>query len=302
LEHIEVAGIHSGDSSCSLPPSSLSESMIAEISEQTRRLAKAVGVVGLINIQWAVKGPRLYILEANPRASRTVPFVSKAVGQPFAKYAARIMMGEGLEQTGARENLTPTHFSVKSPVFPFNKFQGVDTLLGPEMKSTGEVMGIDQGFGAAFAKAMLGAGNNLPREGKVFLSVRDEDKRAIVSYARSLHQLGFALVATSGTAKTLKNAGIPVERVFKVHEGRPHVLDLLLNREVRLLINTPSGRRERSDDRLIRSAAVTHKIPCITTLSAAQATIQGLEHLLRGELSVRPVQEYHAALAERGTS
>ncbi len=301
MEHIEEAGIHSGDSSCSLPPYTLSESLIAEIAEQTRRLAKELKVIGLINIQWAVKGHRLYILEANPRASRTVPFVSKAVGQPFAKFAARAMLGQTLGEIGAREILAPPHFSVKAPVFPFNKFQGVDTLLGPEMKSTGEVMGIDAEFGAAFAKAMLGAGNNLPKEGKVFVSVRDEDKRLILPLIRSLHQMGFQIVATSGTQKALKNAGIPVERVFKIHEGRPHVLDLVVNREVRLILNTPSGRRERSDDRLIRSAAVTHKIPCITTLAAATATIQGLEHMLQGPLAVRPVQDYHAALVERAS-
>jgi carbamoyl-phosphate synthase large subunit len=296
MEHIEEAGIHSGDSSCSLPPYTLSEGLIEEICAKTRQLAKELRVVGLINIQWAVRGPRLYILEANPRASRTVPFVSKAIGQPLAKMAARVMLGETLAQVGVHENLSPPYFSVKAPVFPFNKFHGVDTLLGPEMRSTGEVMGIDENFGAAFAKAMFGAGNQLPRSGKVFISVRDEDKRMILNMARILHDLGFQLVATSGTAKALQNSGVPVQRVFKVHEGRPHVLDLLLNREVRLIINTPTGRKERSDDRLIRSSAVTHKIPCITTLAAASATIQALEWWLKKPLLVRALQEYHAAL------
>jgi carbamoyl-phosphate synthase large subunit len=218
------------------------------------------------------------------------------MGQPLAKLAARIMLGETLKQVGMVERLEPPYFSVKAPVFPFNKFHGVDTLLGPEMKSTGEVMGVDATFGTAFAKAMVGAGNTLPREGKVFVSVRDEDKRLIVPLIDRLYRLGFQIVATSGTARALQNAGVPVQRVLKVHEGRPHVLDLVLNREVRLIINTPSGRRERSDDRLIRSAAVSHRIPCITTLSAASATIQGMEAWLRQPLTVTPLQAYHAQL------
>jgi carbamoyl-phosphate synthase large subunit len=296
MEHIEEAGIHSGDSSCSLPPYTLSDGLIEEICTKTRLLAKELGVVGLMNVQWAVRGPKVYILEANPRASRTVPFVSKAIGQPLAKFAARLMLGETLAQVGAKERLDPPYFSVKAPVFPFNKFQGVDTLLGPEMKSTGEVMGVDARFGTAFAKAMIGAGNALPREGKVFVSVRDEDKRLITPLIDRLHGLGFEIVATSGTARALQNAGIPVQRVFKLHEGRPHVGDLIVNREVRLVINTPSGRRERSDDRLIRSSSVSHRIPCITTLAAASATIQGLEAWLKKPLAVSPLQQYHAML------
>ncbi|MEZ6035839.1 MAG: carbamoyl-phosphate synthase large subunit [Planctomycetota bacterium] len=298
MEHIEEAGIHSGDSSCSLPPYTLSDGIVQEIAEKTRRLAKALDVVGLMNVQWAVRGPKVYIIEANPRASRTVPFVSKAIGQPLAKMAARVMLGEKLKDLGTVERLEPPFFSVKAPVFPFSKFQGVDTLLGPEMKSTGEVMGIDQRFGSAFAKAMIGAGNALPKDGKVFVSVRDEDKRLILPLIDRLHGLGFEIVATSGTARALKNAGIPVQVVFKIHEGRPHVLDLIVNREVRLIINTPSGRRERSDDRLIRSAAATHRIPCITTLAAASATIQGLEQWQKHPISVKPLQEHHAAFAK----
>jgi carbamoyl-phosphate synthase large subunit len=228
-----------------------------------------------------------------------VPYVSKAIGQPLAKMAARIMLGETIEQVEAHENLSPPYFSVKAPVFPFNKFHGVDTLLGPEMKSTGEVMGIDQNFGAAFAKAMFGAGNHLPSSGKIFVSVRDEDKRVVMPLVARLHALGFQIVATSGTARALANAGVPVERVFKVHEGRPHVLDLLLNHEVRLIINTPSGRLERSDDRLIRSSAVAHKIPCITTLAAAAATIQGLEWWLKKPLAAKPLQDYHSQLVAK---
>ena len=296
MEHIEEAGIHSGDSSCSLPPYTLSEGLIAEIADKTRKLAMRLGVIGLMNVQWAVKGSRLLILEANPRASRTAPFVSKAIGQPLAKMASRVMLGETLEQVGVHECLNPPYFSVKAPVFPFNKFHGVDTVLGPEMKSTGEVMGIDASFGAAFAKAMLGAGNAMPKSGKVFVSVRDEDKRIVLPLASRLSSLGFEIVATGGTARALENAGIPVQRVQKIHEGRPHVLDLVLNREVRLIINTPSGKRGRGDDRKIRSSAVSHKIPCITTMSAAAATIQGLEWVAKKPLEVRPLQEYHAQL------
>ena len=302
MEHIEEAGIHSGDSSCSLPPYTLTEGLIEEIAEKTRRLARALKVIGLMNVQWAVRGNKVYILEANPRASRTVPFVSKAIGQPLAKMAARLMLGETLRQVGVVERLEPPYFSVKAPVFPFNKFHGVDTVLGPEMKSTGEVMGIDLRFGTAFAKAMIGAGNALPKEGKVFVSVRDEDKRLIVPLVDRLHGLGFEIVATGGTARALQNAGIPVQRVMKIHEGRPHVLDLVMNREVRLIVNTPSGRRERSDDRLIRSAAVSHRIPCITTIAAASATIQGLEAWLKKPLGVTPLQEYHARLATAAAS
>ncbi|MFK7741760.1 MAG: carbamoyl-phosphate synthase large subunit [Planctomycetota bacterium] len=297
MEHIEEAGIHSGDSSCSLPPYTLSDGTIQQITDQTRALAKALNVIGLMNVQWAVRGAKVYIIEANPRASRTVPFVSKAIGQPLAKMAARVMLGEKLKDLGLVERLEPPFFSVKAPVFPFGKFQGVDTVLGPEMKSTGEVMGIDKRFGTAFAKAMVGAGNALPSEGKVFVSVRDEDKRLILPLVDRLAGLGFEIVATSGTARALENAGVPVQRVQKIHEGRPHVLDLVVNREVRLIINTPSGRRERSDDRLIRSAAATHRIPCITTLAAASATIQGMENWMKKPLEVSPVQEHHASFA-----
>jgi carbamoyl-phosphate synthase large subunit len=298
MEHIEEAGIHSGDSSCSLPPYTLSDGIIQDIAEKTRNLAKALDVIGLMNVQWAVRGAKVFIIEANPRASRTVPFVSKAIAQPLAKMAARVMLGETLEQIGIVERLEPPFFSVKAPVFPFGKFQGVDTVLGPEMKSTGEVMGISPRFGSAFAKAMVGAGNTLPREGKVFVSVRDEDKRLILPLVDRMAALGFEIVATSGTARALKNAGINVERVYKVHEGRPHVLDLIANRECRLIINTPTGRRERSDDRLIRSSAASHRIPCITTLAAASATIQGMEMWMKQPLEVVPLQDHHSEFAE----
>ncbi|HLU38681.1 MAG TPA: ATP-grasp domain-containing protein, partial [Planctomycetota bacterium] len=301
MEHIEEAGIHSGDSSCSLPPYTLSDGLIAEITDATVRLARSLEVVGLMNIQFAVRGPSLYVLEVNPRASRTVPFVSKAIGVPLAKLAARVMLGAKLADLGFTQAVVPDYFSVKAPVFPFNKFPGVDTLLGPEMKSTGEVMGIDSNFGAAFAKAQIGAGVHLPdmrstEPGTVFLSVRDEDKRHIVSLAGKLQDLGFKLLATSGTARALNNSGITAERVFKIHEGRPHVLDLIKNNQVTLIVNTPSGRLERSDDRLIRSAAVALKVPCITTLAGAAATVQALSWLRKRPLDVTPLQEHHARL------
>ena len=298
MEHIEEAGIHSGDSSCSLPPYTLTEGLIEEITDATKRMAMELGVKGLMNVQFAVRGSKLYVLEANPRASRTVPFVSKAIGRPLAKLAAQVMLGKTLQELGCTEAIVPETFNLKAPVFPFAKFHGVDTLLGPEMKSTGEVMGIDSSFGAAFAKAQIGAGNDMPLTGSVFVSVRNEDKRYVVSLASRLHALGLTLLATSGTAKALKNAGIPVERVFKIHEGRPHVVDLIKNRQVKLILNTPSGRLERSDDKQIRSTAVQFKVPCITTLAAMSATVQALEWLKTQPLEVRPLQEYQAALGQ----
>ena len=295
MEHIEEAGIHSGDSSCSLPPYTLSESLIQEIYDATEKLARGLGVIGLMNVQYAIQGTRLYVIEANPRASRTAPFVSKAIGRPLAKMAAKAMLGSKLGEMEFTETIVPEHFSVKAPVFPFNKFQGVDTVLGPEMKSTGEVMGVDENFGAAFAKAQLGAGIDLPAKGKIFISVRDEDKRLILALASRLHHLGFEILATSGTARALNNNGIPTKRVFKVHEGRPHVVDLIKNREVNLIINTPSGRMERTDDRTIRSSAVSYKVPCITTMAAASATLQGMEWIAKRPLDVQPLQKYHEA-------
>jgi carbamoyl-phosphate synthase large subunit len=307
MEHIEEAGIHSGDSSCSLPAYSLSDGLLAEIADIGAKLARELNVVGLMNLQLAVRGPTVYVLEVNPRASRTVPFVSKAIGRPLAKYAAKVMLGKTLKQIGFTEPIVPEYFSVKAPVFPFNKFPGVDTLLGPEMKSTGEVMGIDDNFGAAFAKAQLGAGTAMPElrslDGATcFISVRDEDKRQIIQLANRLHSLGMRIVATSGTSRTLRNNGIPAERVFKIHEGRPHVLDLLKNREIKLIINTPSGRRERDDDRLIRWSAVSFKIPCITTLAAVSATIQGLEWIKKRPLTVTCLQAHLGKLAARAAS
>ncbi len=293
MEHIEEAGVHSGDSSCSLPPYTLPDGITAEISQSVHRLARELKVIGLMNVQFAVQGTQIYIIEANPRASRTVPFVSKVIGWPLAKMAAKVMLGHKLADLGFTEEVIPDYFAVKAPVFPFNKFLGVDTILGPEMKSTGEVMGSDHNFGAAFAKAQIGAGNDLPLDGTVFISVRDEDKRYILPHASRLNALGYNLVATSGTARALEKNGIPVQRVFKLNEGRPNVLDLIKNRDVRLIINTPSGRRERTDDRSIRSSAVSYKVPCITTLAAASATIQALEWMSSRQLDPHSLQDYH---------
>ena len=296
MEHIEEAGIHSGDSSCSLPPYTLSESLVQEIVDASTKMAEEFGVVGLMNIQFAIQGSNLYVLEANPRASRTVPFVSKAIGRPLAKLAARTMLGDQLASLGLTNQVVPEHFSVKAPVFPFNKFHGVDTLLGPEMQSTGEVMGVDRNFGAAFAKAQMGAGTEIQKQGAVFLSVRDEDKRFALSLASRIHNLGHRIIATRGTARAISNSGIPAEIVHKIHEGRPHVVDLIKNRQVSLIINTPSGRMERSDDQLIRSSAVSFQVPCITTLAAASATIQGLEWIHSRPLEVVSIQEHQAGI------
>ncbi len=293
LEHIEEAGVHSGDSCCSLPVFSLSDDMLHEIRKQTYALAREIGVVGLMNVQWAVKGNHLYVLEVNPRASRTVPFVAKATGIPLAKLAAKVQAGRKLPELGFTEEIVPEHFAVKAPVFPFIKFPGVDTLLGPEMRSTGEVMGIDAHFGTAYAKAMEAAGVELPKDGRVFLSVKDSDKRNTVGLAAQLVAMGFRIVATSGTWKAIHNQAIPVERVNKIHEGRPHVVDLIKNREVDLIVNTPSGKQERSDDRLIRSTAVAYKVPCITTMAGAAAAVQAIANLRRGGSSVVRLQDLH---------
>jgi carbamoyl-phosphate synthase large subunit len=301
MEHIEEAGIHSGDSACVLPPHTLSRKQISEIVEATRKLALALGVRGLINIQFAVQGGRIAILEANPRASRTVPFVSKATGVQLAKAAARVMAGETLAALRA-EGLIPqgeqpparNHVAVKEAVLPFGRFPGVDTLLGPEMRSTGEVMGIDSSLGMAFAKAEEGADARLPRGGTVFVSVRDNDKRAIVLPARRLADLGFRLIATEGTAEMLTRNGIACDTVAKVGEGSPHVGDLIAAGEVALVINTPSGFGPRKDGDYIRTAAVRYGVPSITTLSALQAAVQGIDVMRSGTPSVLSLQEYHA--------
>jgi carbamoyl-phosphate synthase large subunit len=293
MEHIEEAGIHSGDSACVLPPYTLSEPLLEVIKENTYALAKELRVKGLMNVQYAIRNDVVYVLEVNPRASRTIPFVSKATGVPLAKLAAKVMVGRTLEELGFTREVEVGHVSVKESVFPFNRFPGVDTVLGPEMKSTGEVMGIDHAFGIAFAKAQLAAGQYLPRKGKVFISVKNRDKRAIIFIAKKLSDFGFQIVATRGTAKALSQNGIPVEVVYKVHEGRPNIVDRIKNREIDLIINTPTGHRPKQDQVSIRAVAVAHNVPLITTISGAAASVNGVEALLKEEVHVKSLQEYH---------
>ncbi len=294
MEHIEEAGIHSGDSTCVLPPHTLGREILDEIRRATKAMAMELGVIGLMNVQYAIKDDRVYVLEVNPRASRTVPFVSKAIGVPLAKLAAKVMCGLTLDELGFTEEITPPYFSVKAPVFPFSKFPGVDITLGPEMRSTGEVMGIDVDLGFAFVKAYQAAGLRLPKNGRVFVSVKNADKRAIVPECRTLASLGYELVATEGTWRALKSMGVPVERVNKVHEGRPHVVDMIKNREVSLVLNTPYGKQQRVDDSAIRAAAVTAGVSCITTRAGISAVVSALAAMHRGEYSVRTIQEHLA--------
>src|SRR3569623_746490 len=275
MEHIEEAGIHSGDSACSLPPHSLAAATIAELERQTRELALGLDVVGLMNVQYAIKDGEIYVLEVNPRASRTVPFVAKVVGLPVAKLAARIMSGEKL----AAFKLKPHkrgHVGVKESVFPFARFPGVDTVLGPEMKSTGEVMGIDRSFPIAFAKRQLGGGTRVPHTGTVFISVRENDKERILEHAFFLTKLGFMVMATSGTQRYLADHGVPAEKINKVLEGRPHIVDAITNGEVQLVFNTTEGPQALADSRSLRRAALLHKVPYYTTLSGAVAATQGI--------------------------
>ncbi len=293
LEHIEEAGIHSGDSAMVLPPYSLGEEAIDKIRKATVVLAGELNVVGLMNVQYAVRDNNVYVLEVNPRASRTVPFVSKAIGVPLAKLAAKVMAGAKLKDLGFTEERVPEYSCVKESVFPFNRFPGVDIMLGPEMKSTGEVMGIDDDFGRAYMKSQLAAGQNLPLKGTVFVSVRDKDKRAITFVAKRLIDLGFDLIATKGTARVLKKSGLTVEVLRRVSEGRPNILDWIKDGRVHLIINTPSGRVPRADEIVIRSTAIMHGVPCITTVSGAQASVTGIEVLLKKELDVKPLQAYH---------
>src|SRR4051794_23824615 len=291
MEHIEEAGIHSGDSACSLPPYSLDAATIAELERQTRELALALNVGGLMNAQYAIKNGDIYVLEVNPRASRTVPFVAKVVGVPVAKIAARVMAGEPLKSFGL-ERPRFEHIGVKEAVFPFARFPGVDTVLGPEMKSTGEVMGIDHSFAVAFAKSQIGSGSRLPREGSVFVSVRDADKPRILEAMRLLASLGFRVIATGGTQRYLVEQGIQAEKVNKVAEGRPHIVDAIRNGGVQLVFNTTEGAIALADSRSLRRAALLHKVPYYTTLSGAVAAAQGIKAYLAGDLEVRALQSY----------
>jgi carbamoyl-phosphate synthase large subunit len=292
MEHIEEAGIHSGDSACSIPPYSLSPATVAELRAQTEAMAKALKVVGLMNVQYAIQNDLIYVLEVNPRASRTVPFVAKATGVPVAKIGARIMAGEKLASFNLDDSHTLAHVAVKEAVFPFARFPNVDTLLGPEMKSTGEVMGLDRNFARAFAKAQLGAGVVLPLSGTAFLSVKESDKTAIVPVARRLAELGFSIMATAGTARHIAAAGIAVKRVNKVLEGRPHCVDAIRSGEIQLVINTAHGAQSVADSFDIRRSALTHGVPNFTTIAAARATAHAISALISGTLEVAPLQSY----------
>jgi carbamoyl-phosphate synthase large subunit len=296
MEHIEEAGIHSGDSSCVVPPFMVAERHLTTIRDYTRRIARALKVVGLMNIQYAIKDDTVYVLEVNPRSSRTVPYISKATGQPLAKVAARVAAGRTLAELGLVDDLEALGVFVKSPVFPFVRFPGVDTILGPEMKSTGEVMGGAENFGAAFHKAMMGAGQRLPERGCVFISVNNSDKQTVLPIARDLAQLGFSLTATRGTAAFLRVHGIDVEVVYKVNEGRPNVADHIVNRTIDMVVNTPLGRDSFFDDRSVRRAATMAQIPCITTLTGASAAVAAIKALRQQAHTVRSLQDYYAGV------
>ena len=291
MEHIEEAGIHSGDSACSLPPRSLTPETIVALEEQTKSLAMALGVIGLMNVQFALKDGEIYVLEVNPRASRTVPFVAKVVGAPVAKIAARVMAGEKLSNF-TLPNTRPAHVGVKEAVFPFARFPGVDTVLGPEMRSTGEVIGLDRSFDAAFVKSQLGGGANAPREGAVFVSVRDEDKARVVPAIRLLAEIGFTVVATGGTARYLQDQGVATQKINKVSEGRPHIVDAIKNGSIQLVFNTTEGAQALADSRSLRRAALLHKVPYYTTLAGAIAAAQGIRAYVSGDLEARALQDY----------
>jgi carbamoyl-phosphate synthase large subunit len=293
LEHIEYAGVHSGDAAMVLPPHTLTKEVIETMRQYTHAMARELRVIGLMNVQYAVKGETVYVLEVNPRASRTVPFVSKSIGVPLAKLAARVMAGKKLADLGFTKEIWTDHWAVKESVFPFNRFHGQDILLSPEMRSTGEVMGLDADRGIAYAKSQMAANAPLPLAGRVFISVSDADKRHVAVIARQFADLGFEVVSTSGTAKVLEDAGLKVSRVFKLAEGRPNALDLLKNREIQLVINTPAGQTPRADEIKIRTTAVYTGTPIMTTLSGARAAARGIAALKKNGYGVKTIQEYH---------
>jgi carbamoyl-phosphate synthase large subunit len=293
LEHIEFAGVHSGDAAMVLPPHTLSEKVMETIREYTRSMARELKVIGLMNVQYAVKGETVYVLEVNPRASRTVPFVSKTIGVPLAKLAARVMAGKSLKELNFTAELVPKYWAVKESVFPFNRFHGQDILLSPEMRSTGEVMGLDAELGIAYAKSQMAAGGPLPLTGRVFISVSDAHKGEVAEVAKQFADLGFELVATGGTAAVLEKAGLTVRRIFKLAEGRPNAVDLLKNRELHLVINTPAGETPRADEVRIRTTAVYTNTPIMTTISGAKAAALGIAALKRSGYAVKTLQEYH---------
>ncbi len=293
MQHIEEAGIHSGDSAMSLPAYSLSSEMLNKIREATVQMAKELNTVGLMNVQYAIKDGELYVLEVNPRASRTVPFVSKVIGVPLAKLATKIMLGKKLKDLGFTKEITPKHIAVKESVFPFNRFPGVDIILGPEMKSTGEVMGLDDNFAQAYIKSQIAAGQKLPKKGNVFISVCDRDKKLVAGLAKKIADLKFKIYATSGTAEVLKKHNIKVTILPKIAEGRPNILDLMKDGKIQLVVNTPTGRIPREDEVKIRSHVVLYNIPYTTTISGAQATVSGIESWIKKDLKVKSLQEYH---------
>ena len=297
MEHIEEAGVHSGDSACALPPYSLSPHIVEELKRQTREIAKELRVKGLINIQFAVQGEEIYVLEVNPRASRTVPFVGKATGVPLARIAAKVMVGRTLKEQGFTQEREIKHVAVKEAVFPFIRFPGVDIILGPEMRSTGEVMGVDEDFGKAFAKSQIAAGNALPVKGRVFVSVADKDKKFIPEPVKRLKELGFEIIATRGTAEFLKKRGIEVKVVNKIAEGRPNVIDYIKNGDIQMIVNTPLGKGPKFDEYKIRREATIHKVPIVTTIPGLHAAVRGIEAIQREELRVRSLQEYHGKFA-----
>jgi carbamoyl-phosphate synthase large subunit len=293
LEHIEFAGVHSGDAAMVLPPHTLSPTVINTIRAHTHAMARELKVIGLMNVQYAVKGDAVYVLEVNPRASRTVPFVSKAIGYPLAKLAAKVMAGKTLKQLGFTAEIWPKYWTVKESVFPFNRFHGQDILLSPEMRSTGEVMGLDANLGIAYAKSQMAANAPLPMAGKVFISVSDAHKKEAVSVARQFVELGFEIISTGGTAGVMEQAGLKVRRIFKLAEGRPNALDLLKNREIQLVINTPAGQEPRADEIKIRTTAIYTNTPIMTTLGGAKAAALGIAALKKTGYSVKTLQEYH---------
>lgn len=302
MEHIEQAGVHSGDSACSLPPYSLDASTIEEIKRQTSLMAKALNVRGLMNVQFAVQNGDVFVLEVNPRASRTVPYVSKATGLQLAKIAARVMAGLSLEKQGVTREVVPDFYSIKEAVFPFVKFPGVDTILGPEMKSTGEVMGVGASFGEAFVKSQIAASSFLPESGRVFISVKAQDKGKAVDVARQLIDMGFSVVATRGTAAAMTEQGLDVQSVNKVTEGRPHVVDMMKNGDIAMVINTVESRRNAvADSRVLRTNALSAGITYFTTMAGACAAVEGLQYLRDsdGDLTVYSLQELHEGLARQ---
>ncbi len=293
LEHIEFAGVHSGDAAMVMPPHTLTQDVLQTIREYTHAMARELRVIGLMNIQYAVKGKTVYVLEVNPRASRTIPFVSKSIGLPLAKVAARVMAGKTLVELGFTKEIWTKHWAIKESVFPFNRFHGQDILLSPEMRSTGEVMGLDADRGTAYAKSQMAANSPLPLSGRVFISVSNSDKKKVAAVAKQFVELGFDIVSTAGTAKVLEEAGLKVERVYKLAEGRPNTLDLLKNREIQLVINTPAGQTPRADEVKIRTTAVYTGTPIMTTLSGARAAARGIAALKKNGYSVKTIQEYH---------